>query len=128
MSSVKEIQAVYPLSATQRGMLFYLVNASDSDENYREQLNLIVSKDISLDCLTQAWQAVVDHNPVLRSIYSWENKAQPLQAVLKHAPLSWHQHDYSHLSDDEAEQCVAKTCQLSRTRPLNIGSQPPNQN
>ena len=125
MSSVKEIQAVYPLSATQRGMLFYLVNASDSDENYREQLNLIVSKDISLDCLTQAWQAVVDHNPVLRSIYSWENKAQPLQAVLKHAPLSWHQHDYSHLSDDEAEQCVAKTCQLSRTRPLNIGSQPP---
>ncbi|WP_257325455.1 non-ribosomal peptide synthetase [Pseudoalteromonas rhizosphaerae] len=124
MSSVKEIQAVYPLSATQRGMLFYLVNASDSDENYREQLNFIVSKAISVESIKQAWQAVINHNPVLRSIYSWENKAQPLQAVLTHSTLEWNEYDYSKFSDDEAQHLLTQQSQQSRTRPLEIGAKP----
>lgn len=125
MSSVKEIQAVYPLSATQRGMLFYLVNASQADESYREQINLIVCKTISVELIKQAWQSVVDHNPVLRSIYSWENKAQPLQAVLAHSQLEWNDFDYTHLSEDEAHNKTSKQCQHSRTRKLEYSVKPP---
>ncbi|TMP32910.1 non-ribosomal peptide synthetase [Pseudoalteromonas rubra] len=125
MSSVKEIQAVYPLSATQRGMLFYLVNATESDENYREQLNLIVAKETRVEILQQAWQAVIDHNPVLRSVYSWENKSQPLQAVLGQYTLPWHQHDFSAMSEQQAEQRVLENSAQSRRKPLELGKVPP---
>ena len=78
MKSTENIAAIYPLSPTQSGLLFYLLNANKGDLSYREQLKFTVDKTLCLANLKQAWQHVVNRHPVLRSIYSWQDKSRQL--------------------------------------------------
>jgi amino acid adenylation domain-containing protein len=125
MKSTENIAAIYPLSPTQSGLLFYLLNANKGDLSYREQLKFTVDKTLCLANLKQAWQHVVNRHPVLRSIYSWQDKSQPFQIVLKHAPLHWQEHDLSHLNYDDCRQCIKELSLRARQYELQLDQQPP---
>lgn len=125
MKSTENIAAIYPLSPTQAGLLFYLLNADKDDLSYREQLKFAIDKTICLSKLKQAWQHVVDRHPVLRSIYTWQDKSQPFQIVLKQAPLLWQEHDLSHLNDEDRGQCIKELALRARQYKLQLDQQPP---
>ncbi len=124
MNSAKNIMAVYPVTPTQKGMLFYLINAEPGDINYREQLNFTVPKGTEINHLKTAWQMVVDRHPVLRSIYSWENKSQPLQAVLKQNELVWREHDLRATNQAEIDSSINAIQLSARTAPLTLNKSP----
>ncbi|HEX5793177.1 MAG TPA: amino acid adenylation domain-containing protein, partial [Rheinheimera sp.] len=125
MKSTENIAAIYPLSPTQAGLLFYLLNANKGDLSYREQLKFTVDKTLCLANLKQAWQHVVNRHPVLRSIYSWQDKSQPFQIVLKQAALHWQEHDLSHLNYDDSRQCIKELSLRARQYELQLDRQPP---
>lgn len=125
MKSTANVAAIYPLSPTQAGLLFYLLNADSNDLSYREQLRFIIDKTICLSKLKKAWQHVIDRHPALRSIYSWQDKSQPFQIVLKDASLHWAEHDLSHLNKEDSRQSIKELALRARQLKLQLEQQPP---
>ena len=101
MSSIKtkeNIEAIYPLTPMQEGMLFHYLSEPDSGA-YFEQYTCSYIGAVDSEALNRAWQKVVDHYAILRTLVIWERKDRPLQIVRKHADLEWHEEDLS--IDDE---------------------------
>jgi amino acid adenylation domain-containing protein len=124
MNSAKNITAVYPVTPTQKGMLFYLINADKNDLNYREQLNFLIPASTSSDNLKQAWQTIIARHPALRSVYSWENKSKPLQAILTETTLQWREHDLRAQPSEMADEFISAQQLVSRTASLQLTKKP----
>ncbi|MGQ0842104.1 amino acid adenylation domain-containing protein [Actinokineospora sp.] len=75
-----DIEDIYPLTAPQQGMLFHSVSAVRPGV-YVEQVVWELAGELDLACLAEAWQLVVDRNPVLRTGFLWREVDRPLQVV-----------------------------------------------
>ncbi|MBE2202016.1 MAG: amino acid adenylation domain-containing protein [Anaerolinea sp.] len=93
-----DIEAIYPLSPMQEGMLFHSLYAPESGV-YVEQSGWVFDGNLNEDALKQAWQQAVDRHPALRTLFIWERQDKPLQAVLPQIPLNWQQHDWRSLTN-----------------------------
>ncbi len=80
------IEAIYPLSPTQEGMLFHTISAPDSGV-YFEQYHCLLRGPLDTEQLQTAWEQVITRHPVLRSLYTWERRKQPLQLVRERVEL-----------------------------------------
>lgn len=82
----QDIENILALTPVQEGMLFH--NLKDPlGGQYREELRLRLSGDISHSLFEEAWQHVVSSNEMLRTVFRWEGVKQPVQLVLKqHRP------------------------------------------
>ncbi len=77
-----EVEDIYPLTPTQEGMFFHSLEAPDSGL-YVNQLSVELSH-VDPQRLRQAWQAMVERHPVLRTGFLWQaGMARPLQLVLR---------------------------------------------
>ncbi|MEM6406469.1 MAG: amino acid adenylation domain-containing protein, partial [Pseudomonadota bacterium] len=84
-----QIEAIYPLSPMQQGMLFHSLYAPDTGA-YITQLSLQLTGELHPAHLQQAWQALIDRHPILRTAFDTSGP-QPLQIVLQHASLPFEQ-------------------------------------
>lgn len=98
-SEDKSLEAVYPLSPAQSGMLFQSLYQQDSPV-YIAQSMLELSGVLDLECLQNAWLAAVKQHEVLRTGFVWENLDRPLQYVKNQVALPWSCEDWTG-SDDE---------------------------
>ncbi|WP_164019479.1 non-ribosomal peptide synthase/polyketide synthase, partial [Pyxidicoccus trucidator] len=96
-----DVEDVYPLSATQQGMLFHAL-LSPSSSTYFEQLSWTVTSSLDLHAFIRAWQACLQLHTILRSSFHWEGLDTPLQVVHSHVELPFELLDWSSLP--EAEQ------------------------
>jgi len=94
LSNKENIEAIYPLSPMQEGMLFHSLAVASSTDYY-EQYTCTYKGVFNSSNYRRAWQAVVDHNPILRSLVIWERKDRPLQVVRKQVELEWLELDWS---------------------------------
>ncbi|OLS62232.1 non-ribosomal peptide synthetase [Pseudomonas putida] len=78
------IEDIYPLAPMQQGMLFHSLYAQEAG-NYINQLRVSVSG-LQAARLHQAWQALLDHHPVLRSGFV-SDASQPVQVVQRRVEL-----------------------------------------
>jgi hypothetical protein len=78
--SSKNIEAAYPLSPMQHGMLFHTLYEPESGM-YFEQLSCTLDGNLNVLAFQQAWQQVVDRHPVLRTAFVWNKIEKPLQVV-----------------------------------------------
>ncbi|GCE23095.1 amino acid adenylation domain-containing protein [Dictyobacter kobayashii] len=83
---IKNIEAVYPLSPMQQGMLFHSIAAPDTGE-YVVQWSCLLPGTLQVHAFEQAWQEVVHRHTILRTAFVWENLAQPLQIVGQQASV-----------------------------------------
>jgi amino acid adenylation domain-containing protein len=111
--SDRKPEAIYPLSPAQQGILLYLVLAERSDA-YFEQISCEIEGDLEPERLRQAWQAVVDRHPALRTFFLWERRERPLQVVTREMEIPFVVEDWSAL--DEAAQEAAFAALLSRDK------------
>jgi len=104
-----EIEDVYPLSPTQEGMLFHTLESAGSGL-YMNQRSVSV-RGLDPARLAQAWQAMVDRHPILRSVFIWEaGMARAVQAVRRAVRASIAQLDWRGQPDTEARlQALADT-------------------
>lgn len=116
----KNIEAIYPLSSTQEGILFHTLYAPES-RIYFQQLNFTLQGNLQVQAFQQAWQRVVERHQVLRTLFLWEGREKPLQVVLKSVNLPWENLDWQHLSSWEQQERLQalKQSELEQQVPLN---------
>jgi amino acid adenylation domain-containing protein len=119
----ENIEAIYPLSPMQEGMLFHYLSEPDSGA-YFEQYTCTYKGAISSDALKRAWQKVVDCNPILRTLVIWERKDRPLQVVRKDATLEWYEEDCSTESEAGRAEKIKVFLQQDLDRGFNLKQAP----
>ncbi|MDK2125234.1 non-ribosomal peptide synthetase [Parachitinimonas caeni] len=99
-SNVKNLYALSPL---QEGMLYHALREPTS-RAYFEQLDYGLEGPLQVEAWQTAWQRLVDRHDILRTVFAVRKVPQPVQIVLKSAPLVFH---YQDLSAQEAEAQAA---------------------
>jgi hypothetical protein len=102
MMSKRNIEAVYPLSPMQQGMLFHSVYDPES-RLYFEQMSCVLHGDLDIESFKRAWQEVGNRHPALRTVFAWKSLDQMLQVVHRQMELPIDFHDWRGLSQDEQE-------------------------
>jgi len=83
---VANVQDIYPLAPLQAGILFHHLAASEGDP-YLLQAQFAFANRERLEAFAQALQQVIERNDILRSAVLWDGLPEPLQVVLRDAPL-----------------------------------------
>jgi amino acid adenylation domain-containing protein/non-ribosomal peptide synthase protein (TIGR01720 family) len=97
----KNIEAIYPLSPMQEGMLFHALYQETSDLYFEQFTCILNAADFSVDAFKQAWQQVIQHYPALRTLFVWQQGKKPLQVVLKQVELTWLEEDWRDRADPQ---------------------------
>ncbi|BAY50181.1 amino acid adenylation domain protein (plasmid) [Scytonema sp. HK-05] len=119
----KNVEAIYPLSPMQQGMLFHTLYAPNSGM-YFEQLVCTLHGNLNVKAFHGAWQRVVERYQILRTLFIWEQTKQPLQVVCKSATLPWFNLDWQELSLVEQQQRLEKLLQAEREKGFKLDQAP----
>lgn len=76
------VEDILALTPNQEGLLFhYLQNQTEGQ--YNIQLTLTLRGLLNISLFKQAWEAVINNNEILRTVFSWIDLKQPVQIVMK---------------------------------------------
>ncbi|MEB0223153.1 non-ribosomal peptide synthetase [Pseudomonas sp. 10S4] len=78
---------IYPLSPTQKGILFQ--HLMSNDDTYILQYVLDIDGEIDISALQDAWRLMAERHPILRSGFYWDAVAGPLQYVSQEERSTW---------------------------------------
>lgn len=121
--STKNIEAIYPLSPLQQGMLFHTLCAPKAAV-YFGQFHCTLQGDINVDGIKWAWQRAVDRHPILRTALVWENLDEPLQVVGRHVKLSFVEHDWRGMSPIAQQESLERFLQADRGQGFDLAHAP----
>lgn len=84
----RNLEAVYPLSPMQQGMVFHTLYTPESGV-YFEQTTFTIQGQFDVPAFEKAWQRVLDRHTILRTSFAWQGLDRMLQVVHKDvkAPL-----------------------------------------
>ncbi|HEU5227603.1 MAG TPA: condensation domain-containing protein, partial [Ktedonobacteraceae bacterium] len=119
----KNIEALYPLSPMQQGMLFHTLYAPEKGM-YFEQFSCLLHTTLDLPLFRQAWQWALDRHAVLRTSIHTKNTAKPLQMVHSQVELPWEVLDYRSFSTDEQREQLDALLQADRARGFQLAKAP----
>ncbi|MDX7988952.1 amino acid adenylation domain-containing protein, partial [Xenorhabdus sp. 12] len=80
------VQDIYPLAPLQEGIIFHHLLQSQGDDYLLQSLLAFDTSD-RLDSFLTALQQIIDRHDILRTSAYWQELAQPVQVVWRHAPL-----------------------------------------
>ncbi len=100
--TTKSIEAIYPLSPLQQGMLFHTLYSPGSGV-YLQQLACRLQGNFHVAAFKQAWQQVTDRHSILRTAFVWEGLKEPLQVVGRKVTLSFELEDWRGMPADEQQ-------------------------
>lgn len=100
--SKANIEAIYSLTPTQEGMLFHTISAPNSGV-YFEQYHCLLRGTLNTDLFRSAWEQVTARHAVLRSLFTWERRKQPLQLVRERIELPFEVQDWQSLDTNQQE-------------------------
>ncbi len=103
----RNIANLYQLSSLQEGMLYHALREPES-RAYFEQIDFEIAEALDIDAYRQAWQDLVNRHDILRTVFAVRKLPQPLQIVLRNAPLEITQQDLHALPENEAQTLIAR--------------------
>ena len=109
-----EMEDAYPLTPTQRGMLFQTLHEESSA--YHELVNFDLDGPLDLGALHTAWQCMVAAHPVLRTTYAWRGREEPIQLVHRHTGTPWLELDWTDASPAEQQTRIEEWVRPDRVR------------
>jgi amino acid adenylation domain-containing protein len=115
------VEAIYPLSPIQRGMLFHSMLEPRSGV-YVPQSIIELQGALDLDAFAGAWDAVVARHAALRTIFLRLTTPEPLQVVLKSARLPLTVEDWRNTPD--RERALEQQAYVDWTTPFQFGRLP----
>lgn len=121
--SAKNIEAIYPLSPLQQGMLFHTLCAPEAGV-YFGQFHCTLQGGINVDAIKWAWQRAVDRHPILRTALVWENLDEPLQVVGRHVKLSFIEQDWRGISPLVQQERIEEFLQDDRSKGFDLTHAP----
>lgn len=78
----KDVEDILALTPMQKGMLVHYLKDPQSDI-YFEQLKLEIHGKIDFGVFKESWNKVTSYNEMLRTVFIWDEIAEPMQVVLK---------------------------------------------
>jgi len=99
----ENLEALYPLSPVQMGMLYHSMSDPESGV-YVVQISFDVAGDFRPDLFREAWAQIFDRHPIFRTVFLSMDAAKPLQAVLKTVKLPWRDEDWRGVAAEEQER------------------------
>ena len=123
MTEKNNIEAVYPLSPMQQGILFHSLRDPESGQ-YFIQVSSTLRSEIDADAFERAWQQVAARHSILRTAFVWKNLDRMLQVVGRTVKVPFTNHDWRHLSTDEQQQRLASLLAEDRQRGFDLSHAP----
>src|SRR5439155_1904746 len=119
----RQVEDIYPLSPTQRGLLFHSLYEPESPVYVISVVCRLVGS-LDVEAFERAWQMGVERRAVLRTDFVGQDLEVPLQVVLRHAALSFARHDWRDLSAAEQEARFAALQEAERARGFDFAKPP----
>ncbi len=117
------VVATYPLAPMQYGILVESLRRRDATA-YVQQVTGRLDGPLDVDGFVAAWRIVVARHEALRSRFSWEGPAGPLQLVMPEADLPVITRDLSDLVDEERQLEAATVLAEDRTSGFDLRNGP----
>ncbi|HEX6287623.1 MAG TPA: amino acid adenylation domain-containing protein, partial [Herpetosiphonaceae bacterium] len=117
------IEAIYPLSPLQQGMLFHALYAPRSGV-YVQQMNVPLHGRLDTVAFLRAWQHAVDRHAALRTLFYWHDLSAPIQVVRRHATVPLAQDDWRGLEPDEQAARLEAWLRADRERGFDLTAAP----
>jgi amino acid adenylation domain-containing protein len=114
------IEAIYPLTPMQQGMLFHATSDPDSALYFHQLLATI--DDTDPETVKAAFAAVIARQPSLRSLIAWQDRDRPLRLVRPTVEPDWHIEDLSEHPDPTGR--IESYLQADRARPFDLQTAP----
>jgi amino acid adenylation domain-containing protein len=121
--NVEDIEDIYELSPLQQGLVFHTLYAPNSGV-YFEQLRYDFHGSINSTAYENAWQTVLDRNPVLRTSFHWEELDKPIQVVHNQVKVPLLQEDWRHMSREEQLERQRLFLKADRERGFDLSEAP----
>ncbi|MCB1053929.1 MAG: AMP-binding protein, partial [Acidobacteria bacterium] len=121
--SSRDLEAIYPLTPLQQGMLFRTLYAPGSG-TYVEQASYRLRGDLDVAALELAWRRALAEHPVLRTGFFWEGREEPLQAVFRSVPLAIESEDWRDQPADSRSEKLAWRLAEDRRRGFDLARPP----
>ncbi|MEH1968905.1 condensation domain-containing protein [Nostoc sp.] len=119
----KDIEAIYPLSPAQQGMLFGTLSAPNSGIHI-EQTNCVLQGTLNVQAFEQAWQWVVNRHSILRTAFVWKNQDEPRQVVFRQVIVTINSQDWRKLEPSEQQKQLEDYLKADRQQGFDF-SKPP---
>ena len=119
----QKLEASYPLSPMQQGMLVSSIHDRDSGV-YLQQLVCALREGIDLPLLVTAWRQVIQRNSLLRTGFRWDGLEEPLQEVHARPEFGFVSNDWSHLTAMEQEQSIDSFLDTDRRQGFELTDAP----
>lgn len=110
--STGEIEDLYPATGMQQGMLFHGALRPD---DFASQISMCL-EGLQVSRFRQAWQQVIEHNAILRTVFVGLESELVHQLVLPRVGLNWQEHDWVDLPLNEQQQAVQSFLQEDKQR------------
>ncbi|GCE14872.1 non-ribosomal peptide synthetase [Tengunoibacter tsumagoiensis] len=111
----RAIEALYPLSPLQQGLLFQSLYAP-GEGDYITQIRYTLQGHLNSEALRQAWQHLVDRYSILRTAFVWEGLEEPLQIVQRQVTLPFQMEDWRAYTRDEQQSRLSALLQDDRNK------------
>ncbi|WP_165777490.1 non-ribosomal peptide synthetase [Amycolatopsis antarctica] len=121
-----EVEDVYPLTATQRGMLFHVLAEPESGV-YFDHVSFLLDGVADVRALGAAWRDAVAATPILRTSVHWENLSRPVQVVHRpgdRAELEVRYLDLRAATPEEQREAVDRLIADDRARGIDLTAAP----
>ncbi len=117
------IEALYPLTDMQKGMLFHSLLDPGSGV-YFEQFVYRLGGELDVDAYRRAWRQVVDRHEILRAWIAFDGLAEPLQAIQRDAALEFTIHDWVEVPPEEQWSRLERHLLADRRRDFDYAEAP----
>ncbi len=118
-----DIEAVYPLSPMQQGMLFHTLYHPEAGQ-YFEQMSATFRGALDVEAFRKAWQRVIDRNAILRTSFVWKKVTRMMQVVHKQAELPFRFLDWRGVPPGEQESRFELLMKEDRQKGFHLGRPP----
>ena len=121
--TIEHVEASYPLSPVQEGMLFHHVKAPGSGVDI-EQMVATLREAIDEAALAKAWQWILERHGALRTRFRWEGVPRPIQEVLRRVSVPLARHDWTGIGPEEQAHRLAAFLRNDREQGVDLSAPP----
>lgn len=115
----KDIEAIYPLSPSQQGLLCETLSAPSSGLHI-EQTTITLKGNLHLAFFKRAWQRVVERHSIFRTGFIWKKQDRPLQFVQKSAVIPFEFFCWRNLHSTQQQEKLQLFLNENRCRSFNL--------
>ncbi|HEY1298585.1 MAG TPA: amino acid adenylation domain-containing protein [Chloroflexota bacterium] len=122
MSELPALEALYPLSPTQQGIL--LETRRSASGVYIGQMTCLLRGDLDVGAFRRAWELVIARHAALRTGYLFEGLESPLQCVWPRAEVPCRITDLRQMPPEQSAAYVAEFEADDRVRAFDLNTPP----